>query len=382
MSLRSAMEAKSSSEAAAWQDASDSDDSDVLTPYDSDAEDNVGEDLALAFDETSPAPALVSNDSVSRTEMNVAPILSDQERHEHQLLKTEYVDFLSDFGRSEPFLVDGDALVLHALHDSLLDWRNGGQFLHLVFLVETFLRNLCSRGSKFDVFFFDSNKALFRQHSASFALARAAVLYHVKSHESKLPFKVHIVEGSWVNVTTLGSWRELIDSLRPTFVMSNAGPKSGNLSILAVAQMAFVHNHLVAGHNVVKFDNLTFDGSRVWAFLYNLPDVACSRVLTDFYDRLRAHGFADLVETRSEEGEETQMCADSSDLRTRLYLSSLSRVLDVCGQNPRARGLAIICLGCLKMMQVYLLINVLSFFHHLQRKKNPHCLLCRQCCLC
>ena len=227
-----------------------------------------------------------------------------------------------------------------------------GQFLHLVFLVETFLRNLCSRGSKFDVFFFDSNKALFRQHSASFALARAAVLYHVKSHESKLPFKVHIVEGSWVNVTTLGSWRELIDSLRPTFVMSNAGPKSGNLSILAVAQMAFVHNHLVAGHNVVKFDNLTFDGSRVWAFLYNLPDVACSRVLRDFYDRLWAHGFADLFETQNEGGEGTQMCPDSSDLRTRLYLSSLSRVLDVCGQNPRARGLAMICLGCLEMMQV------------------------------
>ena len=353
MSLSRAMEATSPPEAAAWQEASDSDDSDVWTPYDSDAEDNVGEDLALASDETSAAPALVSNDSVSRTEMDVALILSDQEHYEHRLLKTEYVDFLSDFGRSEPFLVDGDALVLHALHDSLLDWQNGGQFLHLVFLVETFLRNLCGRGSKFDVFFFDSNKALFRQHSASFALARTAVLYHVKSHESKLPFKVHIIEGSWVNVpNALGSWRELIDTLRPTFVMSNAGHESGNLSILAVAQMAFVHNHLVAGHNVVKFDNLTFDGSRVWAFLYNLPDVAGSRVLRDFYDRLRAHGFADLFETQNEGGEGTQMCPDSSDLRTRLYLSSLSRVLDVCGQNPRARGLAMICLGCLEMMQV------------------------------
>ena len=90
MSLSRAMEATSPPEAAAWQEASDSDDSDVWTPYDSDAEDNVGEDLALASDETSAAPALVSNDSVSRTEMDVALILSDQEHYEHRLLKTEY----------------------------------------------------------------------------------------------------------------------------------------------------------------------------------------------------------------------------------------------------------------------------------------------------
>ena len=135
--------------------------------------------------------------------MDVDRILSAlsqaQEKNEHKLLKTEYVDFLSDFGRSEPFLVDGDALVLHALNDSLLDWQNGGQFLHLVFLVEKFLQNLQSRGSKFDVFFFHDNKAIFQQHSASFVLARTAILHHLKSHESKLPFKVHIVKGSWIN---------------------------------------------------------------------------------------------------------------------------------------------------------------------------------------
>ena len=311
--------------------------------------------------------------------MDVDRILSAlsqaQEKNEHKLLKTEYVDFLSDFGRSEPFLVDGDALVLHALNDSLLDWQNGGQFLHLVFLVEKFLQNLQSRGSKFDVFFFHDNKAIFQQHSASFVLARTAILHHLKSHESKLPFKVHIVKGSWINTlnvnvlppssdrsnctpvpvhaAALGSWRGLIDTFRPTFVMSNAGRESGQVSVLAVAQMAFVHNYLVEGHNVVTFDNLTFEGSRIWAFLYNPPSLAASHSLRNFYDTLKTQMFVNLFETQSEAEEEVmQPCIDCDDLRTHLYLQSLSRVLDMCDHRPRSRALTMICLGCLEMMRV------------------------------
>ena len=45
-------------------------------------------------------------------------IFSIQEALEHMCLRFErHADFLSDFGSSEPFLIDGDALIVHALNN-------------------------------------------------------------------------------------------------------------------------------------------------------------------------------------------------------------------------------------------------------------------------
>ena len=59
-------------------------------------------------------------------------ILRKQHSLEQKYVKFQHVDVLSDFGSNEPFLVDGDALIVHALGDLWLDWHNGGQFLHHV----------------------------------------------------------------------------------------------------------------------------------------------------------------------------------------------------------------------------------------------------------
>ena len=76
-----------------------------------------------------------------------------QDLIEQQWLTHEHCDFLSDFGRCEPFLLDGDALMMNALSNKYLDWRNGGQFLHLIYIVEQFLSLLWSRGAHFEIFF-------------------------------------------------------------------------------------------------------------------------------------------------------------------------------------------------------------------------------------
>jgi hypothetical protein len=46
-----------------------------------------------------------------------------------------------DLGRDvgQTFIVDGDSLLLDAFSNPLLDWSRGGQFLHLTFIIESFL---------------------------------------------------------------------------------------------------------------------------------------------------------------------------------------------------------------------------------------------------
>ena len=53
---------------------------------------------------------------------------------------------MTDFVDAEIFLIDGDSLLLDILGDWSLDWRNGGQFLHLIYLVEQFLQYFTDKG--------------------------------------------------------------------------------------------------------------------------------------------------------------------------------------------------------------------------------------------
>ena len=56
------------------------------------------------------------------------------------------VNIMTDFVDAEIFLIDGDSLLLDLLGDWSLDWRNGGQFLHLIYLVEQFLQYFTDKG--------------------------------------------------------------------------------------------------------------------------------------------------------------------------------------------------------------------------------------------
>lgn len=53
---------------------------------------------------------------------------------------------MTDFVDAEIFLIDGDSLLLDLLGDWSLDWRNGGQLLHLIYLVEQFLQYFTDKG--------------------------------------------------------------------------------------------------------------------------------------------------------------------------------------------------------------------------------------------
>ncbi|GME50787.1 Helicase [Neofusicoccum parvum] len=96
------------------------------------------------------------------------------------------VDLVGDYAGSEPFLVDGDSLLLHCFSDDKLDFQDGFQMLHAVWLVERFLDGLRRRNCVFHLAFFDDHAPhCVPSHAtddqrAKYLLARAVVLRHLE----------------------------------------------------------------------------------------------------------------------------------------------------------------------------------------------------------
>jgi hypothetical protein len=208
---------------------------------------------------------------------SIDSVIQVQHQIELSYLLPEFSDFLCDFGLSEPFLIDGDSLITFALSNKYLDWRNGGQFLHLVYIVENFLAKLKERGAQFEIFFMNSNNDLFEQLGQSYLLGRLVIIEHLKKCTlSNSEIKVHLVSGSWltecgerkdeINSGGQDGLESLLSTFRPTFILSNN--RFDGDKFICAAQTFFVHSQLVNGRCVIVLDNIKFEGSRVMGFLY------------------------------------------------------------------------------------------------------------------
>ena len=72
-----------------------------------------------------------------------------------QTYKPQFVNINVEFGDSEVFLVDGDALLLHLLN---LNKNVSCSSLHLIFLMEVFLYQFIKRSGQFSLIFFSDNE--------------------------------------------------------------------------------------------------------------------------------------------------------------------------------------------------------------------------------
>jgi hypothetical protein len=320
-------------------------------------------------------------------------IFDIQEELEHLCLRFDrHADFLSDFGSSEPFLIDGDALIMHALNNECLDWRNGGQILHHMYIVESFLQKLSVRGCQFDIFFLQGNEPLFKRESSSYILARTVVIHRLRSYAASRQasgtgsFKVHVITGSWLDcnytddrdvkgsilVEDAGlvrmqpyptSWGMLLETFRPSFIMSYAGYNDDHPMMFAVAQMTFVHSCLQArtSNIIVTLETLTFEGSRIYGFLFYPPAGRYrSETMLHCYHLIRKR--PELTQLARRQGEDTQSARSSvqlaldstqgGDFRASIYLQALIRLLDA-DRTPHNRtiGLVMVSIACVGAMQ-------------------------------
>jgi hypothetical protein len=88
---------------------------------------------------------------------------------------------------TQHFVVDGDSLLFDKFADSSLDWRNGGQFLTMIYLLESLLEKLMQSSRRFDLVFFDEMKhspwyQAGTTSAASRALMRAIAIQHLSTH--------------------------------------------------------------------------------------------------------------------------------------------------------------------------------------------------------
>src|SRR5271169_6061806 len=74
--------------------------------------------------------------------------------------RPRFIDLVGDYAGRELFLLEGDSLLRQCFSDDRLDFHDGFQMLHAVFVVERFLENLIKRHCRFHVAFYDEHSTL------------------------------------------------------------------------------------------------------------------------------------------------------------------------------------------------------------------------------
>jgi hypothetical protein len=183
-----------------------------------------------------------------------------------EAIKICNIDFLTDFGSAEPFLIDGDSLVAYALASPYLNRKCGLQLLQVIHTIETTLARLMERGATFDIFFFEGSEVLWKELDPSCEFARNAVMQHFlmlnRTRElSGTPplVRIHVLPGSWWDETNT-ALPALVDQRGPSFIMADFGWCGASGRALHLTRAFVNHLHLL-GLYVVTLADFEVDGS-------------------------------------------------------------------------------------------------------------------------
>ncbi|KAH6646234.1 hypothetical protein BKA67DRAFT_583616 [Truncatella angustata] len=103
----------------------------------------------------------------------------------YHALPSRRINLFDDFAGNELFLIEFDSLLLRCFSASQIDFGNGFQLLHAVFVVEKLLSDLVRRKSRFQIICFHQHELLCIPATAKddeipkFRLARAVIMRHI-----------------------------------------------------------------------------------------------------------------------------------------------------------------------------------------------------------
>lgn len=126
-------------------------------------------------------------------------------------VRPTYINILTDFVDAEIFLIDGDSLLLELLGEQTLDWSNGGQFLHLTYLLERFLQHFTNKGGVFHIVFFKDMEIIWSSQP-SMLLARQALMLHLQNNTSFTV--VTSIDNYWGK-----QWKDYVEDKFPAFLL-------------------------------------------------------------------------------------------------------------------------------------------------------------------
>ncbi|XP_068760168.1 probable ATP-dependent RNA helicase DDX60 isoform X4 [Montipora capricornis] len=128
-----------------------------------------------------------------------------------QLVTPLHINILTDFVDAEIFMIDGDSLLFELLGERILDWSNGGQFLHLTYLLERLLQYFTDKGGVFHIVFFEDMEILWNSQP-SMLLARQSLILHLKYNTDFTV--ITSIDNFWGE-----QWKKYVNNKIPAFLL-------------------------------------------------------------------------------------------------------------------------------------------------------------------
>mmetsp|Transcript_25411 Transcript_25411/g.83563 ORF Transcript_25411/g.83563 Transcript_25411/m.83563 type:complete len:832 (+) Transcript_25411:16-2511(+) len=179
-------------------------------------------------------------------------------------LKPRLADVVLECAEAGAVVADADALLLHLLQTSRLDWAHGGQFLHLTYLLERLVAGLVERDVRLVVVFFATGKSAWASCEGAWGagggLARSAAKAHLRSLGVSVETRF---SAPWSD-----EWEAWVQEERPSAIMLCDRAEVEALEPVARLQRAVLaHSLLVTRVHCVHLAELEFRDFRAIAFM-------------------------------------------------------------------------------------------------------------------
>ncbi|KAH9899786.1 P-loop containing nucleoside triphosphate hydrolase protein [Cubamyces lactineus] len=185
-----------------------------------------------------------------------------------------WMDLIGDYAGSEPFVVDGEALIQLVLDDPLLALGRKGdvsfQIVHAIYSLERILHEISRRSTSFDVVFWHERRymTLFNGDDDYIITSRSLARKLLFNHLMSLDIPVHTFLD-----TADPAWLSYQRHKKPMFVMTNDGGVAEESSSEAHAervllQRVFIYNLLSQGVSVTLLKGAEYRDSKILSFVY------------------------------------------------------------------------------------------------------------------
>ncbi|CDO68719.1 hypothetical protein BN946_scf184652.g46 [Trametes cinnabarina] len=185
-----------------------------------------------------------------------------------------WMDLIGDYAGSEPFVIDGEALVQFVLDDPLLALGQKNdlsfQIVHAIYSLERVLHEISRRSSSFDVVFWHDRRYMTLLYgddeyvSSSRSLARTILFNHLSSLDVAVYTFLDTSDPAWISYQR---------HKKPMFVMTNDGGVVEESSSTAHAervllQRIFIYSLLTQGVSVTLLKGAEYRDSKILSFIY------------------------------------------------------------------------------------------------------------------
>ncbi|KAH0026867.1 P-loop containing nucleoside triphosphate hydrolase protein, partial [Aureobasidium melanogenum] len=253
-------------------------------------------------------------------------------------LSSRRVDLVGDFAGQELFAIEGDSLLLQCFENSLLDFEDGFQMLHAVYLVEDYLAQLQRRNCRFHIAFFEAHRQLCIPQSvksinrSKYLLTRAAIIRHLKANLQSEHVQIHCFSDLFDQ-----AFDDYLRNSAVYFLMCHDGARSYTTQDRDVPDprtqlRSIIVHFILSGYNVALINGSEFVDTKIMAMVLETKNLSHRLDPTLDASPKQLNGVSEPISTAELKDIETS----TSDLteRERLTILTLSRLIKTSSSSP------------------------------------------------